>query len=68
MTANTANTYERLDIEYRTLVDDFINMLSRRQRNEDETLQVIQDARNGIGLSEAYDSVDDFMEALNAED
>ena len=68
MTANTANAYERLNIEYRTLVDDFINMLSRRQSNENETLQVIQDARNGIGLSEAFDSVDDFMEALNAED
>ena len=68
MTANTAKAYERLNIEYRTLVDDFINMLSRRQSNEDETLQVIQDARNGIGLSEAFDSVDDFMEALNAED
>ena len=35
---------------------------------EDETLQVIMDARNGIGLSEAFDNIDDLMEALNAED
>ena len=68
MTANVSATYEGLSAEYRTLVDDFINMLSRRQSNEEETLQVIQDARNGIGLSEAFDNVDDFMEALNAED
>ena len=35
---------------------------------EDETLRTILDARNGIGLSEAFDNVDDLMEALNAED
>ena len=34
----------------------------------DETLQVIRDARKGIGLSEPFDNVDDLMEALNAED
>ena len=68
MPTDIANTYEGLNMEYRTLVDDFIKMLSRRQSNEDETLQVIRDARNGIGLSEAYENVDDFMEALNAED
>ena len=68
MTANVATTYEGLNMEYKTLVDDFIKMLSRRQKNEEETLKVIQDARNGIGLSEAFDNVDDFMEALNAED
>ena len=42
----------------------------RRKLEEpaDETLQVILDARNGIGLSEAFDNIDDLMEALNAED
>ncbi len=68
MTANVAANYEGLNTEYKTLADDFINMLFRRQSNEEETLRVIQDARNGIGLSEAFDNVDDFMEALNAED
>ena len=34
----------------------------------DETLQVIRDARKGIGLSKPFDNVDDLMEALNAED
>ena len=68
MPVNTASAYEGLSMEYRALVDDFINMLLRRQKNQRETLQVIQDARNGKGLSEAFDNVDDFMEALNAED
>ena len=50
------------------MVDDFINMLTIRQRNDDETLRVIRDSRNGIGLSKAYNSVDDLMEDLNADD
>ena len=68
MPANIAATYDSLNMEYKALVDDFISMLSRRQLNEEESLQVIQDARNGIGLSEAFDDVDKLMEALNAED
>ena len=68
MPVNVATAYEGLSLEYRALADDFISMLSRRQSNEEETLRVIRDARNGIGLSEAFDNVDDFMESLNAED
>ena len=32
-----------------------------------ETLKVIEDARQGKGLSKAYKSVDDLLEALNDE-
>ena len=41
--------------------------LSLRYPNR-ETIQAIEDARKGIGLSKAYDSIEDLMEALNAED
>lgn len=34
----------------------------------EETQQAIRDAHNGVGLSEAYDSVSQLREALNAED
>lgn len=34
----------------------------------DETRKAIQDARAGIGLSKAFPSVDELMEALNADD
>ena len=33
-----------------------------------ETLRVIQEARQGIHLSRAYDTVEEALEALNAED
>lgn len=33
-----------------------------------DTLQVIDDARNGIGMSPSFASVSDLMETLNAED
>ncbi|WP_317854400.1 type II toxin-antitoxin system RelB/DinJ family antitoxin [Chakrabartyella piscis] len=33
-----------------------------------ETLQAIEDARNGIGLSRSFSSVADLMEDLNADD
>lgn len=68
MTTNTMTAYDGLSVEYKSLVDDFINMLTIRQRNDDETLRVIRDSRNGIGLSKAYNSVDDLMEDINADD
>lgn len=34
----------------------------------EETRKAIEEARRGIGLSKAYDSVKELMEALNAED
>lgn len=33
-----------------------------------ETLQAIEDARNGIGLSRSFSSVAELMEDLNADD
>ncbi len=65
MTASVMSEYDNLTSHNRSLVDDFISMLSLREK-EDETLQVIRDARNGIGLSETYDNVEDLMKALNA--
>ena len=35
------------------------------QPNE-ETLQAIEDARNGVGMSKTFTSVDELMEDLNA--
>ena len=35
--------------------------------NED-TLRAIEEARQGINVSKAYDSVEELLEALNAED
>ena len=68
MTTTTMSAYDGLKMEYKSLVDDFINMLTIRQRDNDETLKVIRDARNGIGLSKAYNNVDDLMRDLDAED
>ncbi len=33
-----------------------------------ETIQALEDARNGIGLSRGFSSVSELMEALNADD
>ena len=33
-----------------------------------ETMSVIENARNGIGLSRAFSSVEELMEGLNADD
>lgn len=37
-------------------------------RPNSETLLAIKEANEGIGLSKAYDSVEELMEALDAED
>ncbi len=68
MTQNVLSAYDGLNAENKSLVNDFIFMLTTRQSDEDETLRVIRDAEKGIGLSEAFDNVDDLMVALNAED
>lgn len=56
--------YDGLRAEF----DDFISMLAVRQHNADETLNVIRDARNGIGLSKSYSNTDDLMQDLNSDD
>ena len=38
------------------------------ERPNAETRKALDDARKGIGLSKAYNSVEELMEALNAED
>lgn len=38
------------------------------ERPNAETRKALGDARKGIGLSKAYNSVEELMEALNAED
>lgn len=50
------------------MVDDFINMLFQRQEKQSETVRVLRDAQNGIGISEPYHLVEELMEALNADD
>lgn len=40
----------------------------RQPRYNAETEQAIREAKEGIGLSKAYNSVDELREALNAED
>ena len=66
--SNTMELYNELDSDNKHLVDDFIHMILSHQRNNAETVQVIKDADEGIGLSEEFDNVDDLMVALNAED
>ena len=38
------------------------------ERPNAETRKALDDAKKGIGLSKAYNSVEELMEALNAED
>lgn len=38
------------------------------RRYNEETEQAIQDAHNGVNLSQPFDSVEDLWEALNADD
>ena len=72
-----AELCNELGISVTTAFNMFIKQSIREQRipvelslkyPNKETIQVIKDAINGIGLSKTYDSVDDLMEALNAED
>ena len=65
MTRETEMQFNSLKAEYQNSVTDFINFLATRQANGDLTMQVIEDADNGIDLSEPFDNVDNLMAALN---
>lgn len=66
MTKVEAISFDDLNNEYTSIINDMIRMFRIRQKNEEITLKVIEDADNGIGLSEPFDNVDDLMVALNA--
>lgn len=66
MTRETVARFNGLNTEYQGIVADFIDFLAIRQFNRDKTMKVIEEANNGIDLSEPFDDVDDLMEALNA--
>lgn len=66
MTRETVSRFNGLNAEYQSIVADFIDFLTIRQSNRDLTLKVIEDADNGIDLSEPFDNVDDMMVALDA--
>ncbi len=66
MTRETVSKFNGLNAEYQNIVTDFIDFLTIRQSNRDLTLKVIEDADNGIDISEPFDNVDDLMAALNA--
>ncbi|MBE5847235.1 MAG: hypothetical protein E7300_06100 [Lachnospiraceae bacterium] len=66
MTRETVTRFNGLNDEYQNIVTDFIDFLAIRQSNRDLTAKVIEDANNGIDLSESFDNVDDLMVALNA--
>ncbi len=66
MTQETTTKYNGLSAEYQSIVVDFIDFLAIRQSNNEKTLKVIEDADNGVDLSEPFDNVDDLMVALNA--
>lgn len=72
-----AQLCNKLGVSITTAFNIFVKQSIREQRipvelslkyPNKETIQAIEDARNGIGLSKAYDNVDELMEALNAED
>ncbi len=66
MKRETVSRFNGLNAENQSIVADFIDFLTIRQSNRDLTLKVIEDADNGIGLSEPFDNVDNLMAALNA--
>ena len=66
MTKVEAISFDDLNNEYTSIINDMIRMFRIRQKNEEITLKVIEDADNGIGLSEPFDNVEDLMVALNA--
>lgn len=66
MTRETAIKFDGLNAENRDIVSTLIDFLTVRQSNEEFTRKVIEDADNGIDLSEPFDNVDDLMVALDA--
>ena len=66
MTKETVTKFNGLRAEYQKMVTELIDFLTIRQSNRELTLKVIENADNGIDLSEPFDNVDDLMVALDA--
>ena len=69
--------FEKLGITLSTAVNIFLRQSVKEQaipfrigepELNAETIQAIEDARNGIGLSGPFASVEELMEDLNADD
>lgn len=69
--------FESLGLSLSTAVNMFLRQAVREQAipfrvgnplPNIETLRAIEDARNGIGLSRGFSSVDELMEDLDADD
>lgn len=69
--------FESLGLSLSTAVNMFLRQSVREQAipfrvgnplPNQETLRAIEDARNGIGLSRGFSSVDELMEDLDADD
>jgi len=60
--------YGALTVENRNIIDDMVDFLfAKQQKNEAETLAAMRDADAGRTIGPFY-SIDDLMEALDAED
>jgi len=69
--------FESLGLNLSTAVNMFLRQAVREQAipfrvgsplPNRETLKAIEDARNGVGLSRGFSSVDELMEDLDADD
>lgn len=69
--------FEQLGLNLSTAINMFLRQSVREQAipfrvgnpvPNSETLKAIEDARNGIGLSQGFSSVAELMEDLNADD
>lgn len=69
--------FEKLGMSLSTAVNVFLRQAVREQgipfyismeEPNEETKKAIEDARNGIGLEGPFATVEEMMEALNAED
>lgn len=69
--------FEQLGLNLSTAINMFLRQSVREQAipfrvgnplPNRETVQAIEDARNGIGLSRGFSSVAELMEDLNADD
>lgn len=69
--------FEQLGLSLSTAINMFLRQSVREQAipfrvgnplPNKETVQAIEDARNGIGLSRGFSSVAELMEDLNADD
>lgn len=60
--------YGALTVANRNVIDDMVDFLfAKQQKNEAETLAAMHDADTGCTIG-PFNSIDDLMEALNAED